>query len=158
MLRELSLEVFEPGVAGVPVPCREDSGFRNLFIPSRSPKLLRPVEVEVRAYGGASRSSRDSRPRELIVDDLPLICGLVGDGVPLFLESGLNKAVAGDAFGFCSSALPGVDPGGVAVPFLTAELRVTDFCLGDSPEAVEDVLWRTGLEGVSEGFEAAFWS
>lgn len=161
MLRELSLEVLEPGVAGVPFPWRKDSGlFRSLLIPSKSPKLLRPVDVDARGKGGASRSSVDSRPKELIVDDLSLrfIRDLVGDEVPLFLEFGRNKAVAGDAFGFWNTALAGDAPGGVVTPVPLSELRAVGACCRPLPEAADEVLTRTGVEGVCDLFEAVLCS
>lgn len=68
------------------------------------------------------------------------MCGLVGEEAPLFLDSGLNRAVAGDAFGFWSRPFPGELPGGVAIPFKAAELRAAAVCLGENPEAAEDVL------------------
>lgn len=131
MLREFSFEVFEPVVPGVPVPWRFDSGpFRSLLIPNRSPKLLRPVDVEARGCGGPSRSSNDSRPSELIVDDLPLrfTCDLVGDEAPLFLERGRNKAVAGEALALWKRALPGEEPGGVFTPSPVMEARAVWVC------------------------------
>lgn len=81
--------------------------------------------------------------------------GLVGDDALLFLDSGLNKAVAGEALAFWNNALAGDDPGGVVKSFPPAELRAT-VCIGENPEAVEEVLWRTGLEGVRDWLDAAF--
>lgn len=96
------LEAYDPGVAGVRLPWREPSVFcLSRFRPSRSPKLLRPVEDEVRVVPGYWWSSTEGRPNELIVDDRPLrlICDRVGDDCPDW-EPGRNKAVAGDAEGF----------------------------------------------------------
>lgn len=95
-----------------------------------------------------------------MVEDLPLRlrCGLVGDDVPLFLEWGLNKAVAGDAFGFEKRALAGDAPGGVVTPFPAAELRTTGVCWGEKPETVDDVLWRTGVDGGTDELEVVLWS
>jgi hypothetical protein len=72
------LDVLEPAVPGVKVPCRGNmSGFcRNRPRPNRSLKLFRPVDIEVLVVGGAKWSSTDSRgefrPKELSVEDLPL--------------------------------------------------------------------------------------
>lgn len=131
MLKEFSLEVFDPVVPAVPVPWRFDSGpFRNLLMPSKSPKLLRPVDVEARDCGGPSRSSSDSRPSELIVDDLPLrfTCDLVGDEVPLFLECGRNNAVAGETLFLWKRALPGDEPGGVLTRSAVIEALAVEVC------------------------------
>lgn len=81
---------------------------------------------------------------------------LVGEDVPLFLEWGLNRAVAGEAFGFWKRALAGDAVGGVVTPFPAAELRATGVCWGENPDAADEVLWRTGVEGGSDGFEAIF--
>lgn len=76
--KELFFEAQEPGVMGVNVPCRD--GAMSWFClnrprPRRSPKLLRPVEMDVLEVGGAKWSSTESRgeflPRELKVEDLP---------------------------------------------------------------------------------------
>lgn len=32
-------------------------------------------------------------------------------------------------------------------PSAAAELRATGVCWGEKPEAVDDVLWRTGVDG-----------
>lgn len=133
MLREFSFDVFDPVVPGVPVPWRCDSGpFRSLLIPNKSPKLLRPVDVEARGCDGPgpSRSSDDTRPSELIVEDLPLrfTCDLVGDDAPLFLERGRNKAVAGEAALLLEKrALPGELPG-VLTPSPVMEARAVCVC------------------------------
>ena len=92
--------MLEPGVTGVRVPCRprvRSEFCRSLPKPNRSPKLFRPVDVEVRVVpGGARWSSIESRPAELIVEDLPLRrrCVLVGDDCPECVEPG-RKTVDG---------------------------------------------------------------
>lgn len=66
--------------------------------PKRSPKLLRPVEVEVRVVPGNCTSFREFLPIELAVDDLSLIprCIRVGEDWPECSEPGRNSAVDGD--------------------------------------------------------------
>lgn len=105
----------------------------------------------------------DSRPRELSVDDLSLrfIRDLVGDEVPLFVEFGRNKAVAGDALGFWNNALAGDAPGGVSSrPFALAELLAAGVVWwGPLPEAAVEVLARTGDDGASDdGLEVVLFS
>jgi len=121
--RELFLDAFDPGVAGVRDPCLIPRGselFLSRLSPSRSPKLFRPVDEDVRVVGGASRSSIDVRPRELIVEDRPrrCKCDLVGDEWPEFLESDRNSAVAGEGLDFWNMAFAGDTAVGVATPFL----------------------------------------
>jgi len=165
MESELFFDVFDPGVAGVREPCRPDpvsDPFLNLLSPNRSPKLFRPVDDEVRVVGGANRSSMDSLPRELKVDERPLRFegARVGEAWPEFLELGLNKAVAGDMLDFANRprAEDGVSGTGVS-PFRDdvdgREGVGVSFLL--NPETREDVLTRTGSGDVveSEVLEAA---
>lgn len=118
------------------------------------------VDVEVRDCGSPSRSSRESRPSELIVDDLPLrfMCDLVGDEVPLCGERGLNNAVAGEGLVLESSPLPGEAPGGVVTPLLPLEAEATGVCWEEKADVVEDVLWRTGVDGGRDWLGDTPWS
>ncbi|KAG7149558.1 hypothetical protein HYQ46_001527 [Verticillium longisporum] len=107
--KELFLEVLEPGVAGVRLPGRPlaSSEFcRNLFRPKRSPRLFRPVDDDVRVVPGFRKSSIESRPRELIVDDLPRSCSRarVGEERPECMEPGRKRAVAGDTAAFVATS------------------------------------------------------
>ena len=98
------MDALDPGVAGVRDPGRPlggSDGWRRRFRPSKSPKLFLPIVDEFR--GSAWRSSTDGRgetPRELMVEDRPLLVMLlrVGDVCPELRECGRKKAVAGDEF------------------------------------------------------------
>lgn len=135
----------EPGVAGVSDPPRVEamSEFsRSRLRPRRSPKLLRPVEKEVLETGGARCSSTDWRgefiPRELIVEDLPLLCIWlrVGEEWPECLEFGRKRAVAGDALDLANRVAAWFCGGGVVTPFLEGALDVVGVdCAGREPMA-----------------------
>lgn len=89
-------------MAGVRAPWRGLSWFcRSRLSPSRSPKLFRPVEDDVRVVPANWRSSTDALPNELMVDDRPrrVRAARVGDDCPELRDPGRNRAVAGDADG-----------------------------------------------------------
>ena len=96
--KELFLDALEPGEAGVRAPCKLFEFCRMRLSPRRSPKLLRPVDDEVRVVPGNGRSLTEFLPIELAVEDLPLMprCIRVGDDWPEFCEPGRNSAVAGE--------------------------------------------------------------
>jgi hypothetical protein len=106
---ELFLDVLDPGVRGVSVPCLPLFGSelcRSRLRLSKSPKLLLPVEVDVRVVAGIGCSSTEGLgeffPNELIVDDRSLRsnAALVGDVCPECLELGLKNVVAGEPCAF----------------------------------------------------------
>lgn len=96
---ELFFDVLEPGVAGPEFRGNGGSEFwrRRAERPNRSPKLFRPVEVEVRPDAGrvgvGRLSSLGMFRRELSVDDLPRCPSLfrVGEDMEDAADSFLNK-------------------------------------------------------------------
>ena len=117
------MDVLDPGVTGVMVPCRPFASafWRSLLRPKRSLKLFRPVDDDVLVTGRVRCSSTDSLgvPKELMVDDLPLVWrnGRVGEEAPDCLELGRKKAVAGDALGLENNVIL-MEAGGVLRPDL----------------------------------------
>lgn len=116
----------DPGEAGVRAPCCKLLEFCRIRLrPKRSPKLLRPVDDDVRVVPGNCSSFKELLPTELVVEDLSLRpgCIRVGDDWPEFREFGRNNAVAGDPAVFTERLGPWAVLGTRVVPSLAVEGR-----------------------------------
>lgn len=124
------------------------------------------MEDDVLVAGGARCSSTDSLgesiPKELIVEDLPLLCryARVGDECPECLELGRKNADAGDALDLENKLR--LDIGGVETPFLDDGREGVGVSWefdrdregdGDLPDDPGTGAWRDELEtSVDEAF------
>jgi hypothetical protein len=136
---ELFFDVLDPGVAR-PEPCRGNGGSefcrKRWDNPNRSPKLFRPVDVEVRVDGSVGvgkGSSLGIFRKELKVDDRPRIPSLARVGEDLedeAVDPCRNSCAPGAAIadGLFAITLCDGDGRGEASPPLTATSSAEGDC------------------------------
>ncbi len=137
--------MFEPGVAG-PDPCFGNGGSefcrKRWDNPNKSPKLFRPVDVEVRAEGNVGvgkGSSLGTFRKELSVEDLPRMPSLARVG------EDLEDEAVEDCRNSC-------EPGAAIVD----ELFAITLCEGDGRgEASPPLTATSSAEGDRRDFTAA---